>query len=71
MNANISTPNNTDAILKAMLTALNGLQVGMELNIQSVAVGGDISRTEIQQQFSKMQRAIVDAVWSSVQGTLS
>lgn len=71
MGTNISPQSNSDAMIKVMMAAIGRLQGGMELNIQSVAVGSDISRTEIRQQFSNMQRAIIEAVASSIQGTLS
>lgn len=55
-----------DQLLGAILTQLTRMEMGMQLTIESVEVGSNISRQEIREQFGAMQKAVVDVLHTSV-----
>lgn len=55
-----------DQILTAILTQLTRMEMGMQLRIDNIEVGSNISRQEVREQFGAMQKALVDSLHSSV-----
>ncbi len=60
-------PNNQDGInTRALIGAISKLQAGMNMNIQSIQVGSDITREEIRSQLISMQQTLIEVVRESV-----
>lgn len=65
-NLPMNRVNNADGGMREIIQALNNLQIGMNLTVQGVNIGSDISRQEIRNQFAQMQEAIVEIFDQSI-----
>lgn len=58
--------NMSSQMLGAILTQLKTMQIGMDLRIDNIEVGSNISRQEVREQFAAMQKSIISAMHSSI-----
>lgn len=71
LNGSVMSPkavggDSTGAMMGSMIAAMKSMQSGMNMNIDRIQIGSDISRSEILSQFTALQKALIEVLQEQI-----